>query len=283
MISLPRSLASDPRNVTPGVQILSEWAFGIDLTDEKMVATERGVVEQEWRSSNQVGMRLYQGWLQTVLAGHRLARRLPIGGKGDEAGIRDVRHAPAQRILDFYRTWYRPELCAVVAIGDFESHDQVKALIKQYFDPWERTPEAKYGHLPRYLPDPTPVAGDPITLVQADGELTSANLTFGWLGPRRTWAATPRNLRQRIIEDCAGSIFYDRMNRLIDGSGADPPFSWATGFACDTLEVSNLSVSVSLCLFVSVFGSVFVCVSLWLYKCQSVCYICESDSRFVCL
>ena len=40
---------------------------------------------------------------------------MPIGGRGDEEGIRCVRGAPTERLKAFYRDFYRPELMGIVA------------------------------------------------------------------------------------------------------------------------------------------------------------------------
>lgn len=51
--------------------------------------------------------------LDCLTACLQYADRLPIG---EEEIIRSV---PGQRVRDFYRTWYRPDNMAVIAVGDF--------------------------------------------------------------------------------------------------------------------------------------------------------------------
>ena len=113
-------------------------------------------------------------------------------------------------------------------MGDFANHAEVITLIKKYFSPWARTADDLYGHLPRYAPVPAPVDEPFKILLFSDPELTRASLDLGWIGEKRSWAPTPRTLRARMTEDLVSSVFYDRMNRIVEESGEAPPFVFAS-------------------------------------------------------
>ncbi len=49
-----------------------------------------------------------------LLAGSRYATRLPIG---TPEILQSFKH---DRLMQFYRDWYRPDLMAVIAVGDFD-------------------------------------------------------------------------------------------------------------------------------------------------------------------
>lgn len=94
-------------------QILEDWAHLATL-DSAAMASERPVVIEEWRLGRGAGARVQDREFPVIFAGSRYAERLPIGKKEilDSFRPEDVRR--------FYRTWYRPDLMTVVAVGDFD-------------------------------------------------------------------------------------------------------------------------------------------------------------------
>lgn len=112
-------------HLTTAVQILEDWAHGITF-DPAEIAKERGVVIEEWRGSQGAQMRLLQEQLPVLFRGSRYAERLPIGTRESLEGLE------REALLRFYRDWYRPDLMAVVAVGDFDGQE-VEQLIRQHF------------------------------------------------------------------------------------------------------------------------------------------------------
>lgn len=105
--------------------ILSDWAGGVTFENEE-VEKERGVVIEEWRLGQGANERLRKEWWPVAFKDSRYANRLPIGKK-------DILETfDPELIRQFYRDWYRPDLMAVVAVGDFDVK-KVEALIKQKF------------------------------------------------------------------------------------------------------------------------------------------------------
>ena len=116
----------DPAVFASAFQVLSDWAFGISFEDEE-IERERGVVVEEWRRGRGADARMRDVQLPLLLGPSRYADRLPIGSP-------DVLLNAAPELLrEFYRDWYRPELMAVIAVGDFDV-PTVQALISRYFD-----------------------------------------------------------------------------------------------------------------------------------------------------
>ena len=112
-------------NLDIGVRILSEWASAVTF-DEREIEKERGVIVEEWRSGRGAEARIRDRQLPVLLAGSRYADRLPIGK------MEVVEHSPPRRIRDFYHEWYRPDLMAVIAVGDFDPK-RVEARIRELF------------------------------------------------------------------------------------------------------------------------------------------------------
>src|SRR5689334_16942252 len=113
------------RIVEQAFTILEDWAHG-QVFDSTEVVNERGVVREEWRLGKGAGDRMLHQWLPTALKGSLYAERLPIG---NEASIMSA--TPA-RLRSFYNAWYRPDLEAVIAVGDFDPA-QIEAEIKKHF------------------------------------------------------------------------------------------------------------------------------------------------------
>ncbi len=119
--------ADDPEITERAFQILSDWAFAIALDPEE-VDLERGVVLEEWRLYQGFDSRLQQNLLDLLFSDSLYASRAPIG-------ITEViENAPVETLRAYYERWYRPDLMAVVAVGDFDV-ETIEAKIKQYFAP----------------------------------------------------------------------------------------------------------------------------------------------------
>ena len=105
--------------------ILSDWAHQVSYDDEE-IDKERGVVIEEWRMGRGADMRMLDKQLPILFKGSLYAERLPIGK-------REVLESfQYETVKQFYRDWYRPDLMAVIAVGDFDK-SQVEELIKNAF------------------------------------------------------------------------------------------------------------------------------------------------------
>ena len=102
-----------PEMMDKAMLILEDWAHRVSF-DTAETEKERGVVMEEWRLGQGANMRLLQKIFPVILKGSRYADRLPIGKP------EIIQKANLERIKQFYRDWYRPDLMAVVAVGDFD-------------------------------------------------------------------------------------------------------------------------------------------------------------------
>src|SRR4051812_8112733 len=105
--------------------ILEDWAHGQQF-DSVEVVNERGVVIEEWRGRLGAGERMQRQFLPVILKGSQYAVRVPIG---NETSLQNAQPSGLRR---FYRDWYRPDLMAVVAVGDFDV-SKIESLIKAHF------------------------------------------------------------------------------------------------------------------------------------------------------
>jgi zinc protease len=105
--------------------VLSDWANKATL-DHEEIDKERGVVLEESRLGKGAQSRIRDQLFPVVLKGSKYAERLPIGK--DEI----LKNFKYETLEAFYNKWYRPDLQAVIAVGDFDV-DQVEGFIKKYF------------------------------------------------------------------------------------------------------------------------------------------------------
>ena len=106
--------------------ILEDWAASATMDPEE-IDKERGVVVEEWRRSTQNARgRIQQQTLPVLLYESRYEQRLPIG----DTTI--ILNADYEAFTRYYKDWYRPDLMAVIAVGDFDV-EEVEAKIVDHF------------------------------------------------------------------------------------------------------------------------------------------------------
>ena len=117
--------ADKPETVELGFQVLSDWSSRISNTPEE-IEKERGVVIEEWRKEKGAEERISDASIQTIFKNSRYAERIPIGK------IEVLENFDKKTIDRFYNDWYRPDLMAVIAVGDFKTAE-MKKLIQKHF------------------------------------------------------------------------------------------------------------------------------------------------------
>ena len=107
--------------------ILSDWSNSILLEDEE-IDKERGVIHEEWRNrrSGMALQRLMEKAMPIVYQGTKYEDCLPIGS------MDIVDNFPYNDLRDYYKKWYRPDLQAVIIVGDFDV-DKMEKKVKNIF------------------------------------------------------------------------------------------------------------------------------------------------------
>lgn len=107
--------------------ILNDWSHELLLTD-KEIDKERGVIEEEWRTrrSGMAMQRLSEQAMPVIYAGTKYSDCMPIGN------IDIVRAFPYNDLRNYYSKWYRPDLQAIIVVGDI-NEDKIEEKIKKLF------------------------------------------------------------------------------------------------------------------------------------------------------
>ncbi len=197
--------------VEKAFDVLEDWA-GYATLSEAEIEKERPVVIEEWRARLQnASGRLMEKILPVLLHESRYQDRLPIGD------TTVIRHADPETIRRFYEEWYRPDLMAVVAVGDFDV-ERVEELIVEHFG---ALPILE-GAAPR--PRPTfDVPGHEETLyaVATDPEQMSSSVEVTFKREAETMR-TVADYREALIGQLFRRMLNDRFTEIV--RRADAPF-----------------------------------------------------------
>jgi zinc protease len=212
-----------------GVDILGEWAGAIAF-DSLEIERERGVVIEEWRGGRGVEARIRDRQLPVLLRGSQYARRLPIGS----TQVLDTFHH--ERLRAFYRDWYRPDLMAVVAVGDFDAAEVVERI------------RARFGSLampaaPKARTEsPVPTHDETLYSIVTDREASRVGATV-YFKHAPTTLRTVDDYRTALARRLMTSMLNQRMHELTQR--AQPPYQFAyssySGYT-PTLDVFVLGV-----------------------------------------
>jgi len=188
--------------------VLEDWARNVSF-DPVEIDKERGVVLEEWRLGLGAESRIRDAQLPLLLRGSRYAERMPIGTP------EVLRSFQVDRLKKFYTDWYRPDLMAVIAVGDFDP-PAIEALVK-----------ARFSSIPARLdprPKPTftaPGHAETLYSVATDPEANATLVNVISTMPERD-QTTIRAYRQSLVERLFAGMLSDRFEEL--SNSPNPPF-----------------------------------------------------------
>ena len=204
--------------------ILQDWAEGITFEAEE-IDKERGVVLEEWRLGQGAASRIRDQQWPVLFRGSLYAERLPIG---DEEIIQNAPHDVLRR---FYRDWYRPDLMALVAVGDFDSawmEEQIRRRFRAL-----KGPEDPRPRLLASVPDHE----ETLFAVVTDPETTSTSVSVYYKLEREEFL-TDRDYRRQIVSDLHHGMLQGRLDEV--RRRPDPPFLFASTSSGEFVRARNV-------------------------------------------
>lgn len=196
-----------------GMKILDGWASKL-LMDPGEIEAERGVIREEWRGNLGAQDRLQKQYWPVMLHGSRYADRVPIG---TEEVIMNFKRPT---IMRFYEDWYRPDLEAVVIVGDINV-DEMEQKVKEYFS------DNKMPANPKARPDyDVPGNKEPLVAIATDKEAPSASIQMMWKHSKAP-QGTIGDYRQGLVRNLASSMINARFDEMAEKASA--PFMNAGG------------------------------------------------------
>lgn len=208
MLEVP---ADDEEVIATAFQVLRDWMQGIQFDPEE-IDKERGVVIEEWRSGRGAQGRLNDKQLPVIFYGSRYAERLPIGK------VEIIENIPREQFIDFYRKWYRPNLTALVAVGDFETA-KIEQRILDNFSELKNPANA-----PARKNYPVPDHEETLFSIETDPELQASVIQIAYKRPP-TPQGSAGAYRNSIVESLYTAMLNRRLRERVQE--ANPPFLYA--------------------------------------------------------
>jgi zinc protease len=203
--------AGNRETLETAFKIMADWSHGITF-DPDEIEQERSVIIEEWRTCENAAARATKTHMQSLLKGSRYTERWPIGT------LESIQNLNKEKLLRFYRDWYRPDLMAVIAVGDFDT-ELIEQLIKKYFShiPMPDNPRkvitcSVLDHVKRRLS----ISAEPevsFSTVKIYKKIDSKNVV------------TIRDFRRVIVENLFHGLFADRLYEINRENNA--PFLYA--------------------------------------------------------
>ena len=185
--------------------ILHDWSCDLTL-DEKEIDKERGVIHEEWRQRNSAQMRILDRQLPTLMSNSRPGNRMPIGL------MSVVDNFPYQALRDYYHKWYRPDLQAIIVVGDIDEA-YVEGKIKEMFSPIAM-PENPAKRIYYGVDD----NAEPIVVTDKDPE-QSMTIVSLMQKHQPLWPEDQKNsveyLRHKAVKSMIAGMFSSRMQDIL--------------------------------------------------------------------
>lgn len=208
LIELPDNRAE---TLAEGFRVFRDYAGGLNL-EANEIERERGIILSEKRTRDSVGYRTSVATRNFLLSGTMFEKR-------DVIGTTEVLSTAGRaEFLDFYDTWYRPELMALVVVGDIDPAAIEPSII------------ATFGALqPRGPPRPQPDLGQ---IPQREGvhvfhhperEAPGTNVTIATVTPYSSEPDTSAVRLAKLPRSLAHAMLNRRLSVLAKKEGA--PFT----------------------------------------------------------
>ena len=205
MLQLP---TDNEINLATAFQILRDWATGIKFEPEE-IESERKVVIEEWRMGQGASNRIQDKIIPVILKDSLYAKRLPIGT------LENLKNFSNDDLIRFYKDWYRPDLMAVIAVGDFDTAAVEKFIYGQFNSiPAPENPKERKTYM-------IPEHSETLFAIATDPELQATTVSIYHKFPN-DYDWTVGGFRQRLVESLYNAMLNERFNEL--SVKTDPPF-----------------------------------------------------------
>lgn len=199
--------------MTSGLQVLYDWACQNTDSDEE-INNERGVITEEWRSGKSANERMMKEWLPVLLKNSIYAERLPIGD------IDIIKEGDPQRLRDFRNDWYRPDLQAIIVVGDFNKDEIEKSII----DKFSKIPTHSN---PREDIEPSiPSNREPLAIVTKDKEANYTTATLYIKHDQNENTLTEGAYYRSTVDGLYNTMLQNRFNEILQKE--NQPFLYAS-------------------------------------------------------
>ncbi len=202
----------DPQMLATGLNVLEDWASGVSFAPEE-VQKERPVVLAEWNSAQGAARRVGEQQRKLLLAGSKYVEREPIGDRAV------LENAPVERLVDFYRRWYRPERMALIVVGDIDPKSLEPVVVAQFSR--LQAPAGAADNLSFAIP----VSPEPRAAVISDPE-TPASIVLALYKAKARLIHFEEDHRARVVNEMGVLMLRRRLHEVAQSPKA--PFTAAS-------------------------------------------------------
>jgi zinc protease len=208
--------SDNPEKLEKGFQVIEDWAFNAVLTPEE-IDKERGVVLEEYRIGLGAEKRMMKQFMPKMMYQSHYADRLPIGQK------EILENFTYDKITSFYKDWYRPDLMAVIVVGDIDV-DAMEKKVKDHFASYQNPKNEK----PRKIYD-VPNHQQTLVAVESDKEASSSRVQLIYKDYKEPKKVVNVDDVKRGINEGLFSVMIN--NRLTELTNApNPPFTFGYSY-----------------------------------------------------
>ncbi|MBD3748442.1 MAG: insulinase family protein [Sphingobacteriales bacterium] len=195
-----------------GFDILANWAGYVSF-DNSEIDSERGVIIEEDRQRGKNAQeRMSKQLLPVLLANSKYAKRLPLGI------IDTLKSFKYETLKQYYKDWYRPDLQAVIAVGDFDVA-KVEQLIKENFSDLKNPANEKTRE--KYT---IPANQQPLVKIVTDPEFPYNVASITYKHPEEV-EKTTADLKTKMMTSLINSMLGARITEIVQKGNA--PFIFA--------------------------------------------------------
>jgi zinc protease len=201
-----------PGNLEKGFQVLEDWAHNVTYLNDD-IDNERPIILEESRLGKGANDRMFKKILPGLFEGSKYANRLPIG---KDSIIKNFKHDAIKR---FYKDWYRPDLMAVIVVGDIDPA-KAEEMVKKHFSSMTNPSNARpreYSTGPNYASTKAVIA--------TDKEATGYQVAIQYPSYKQEAPTTVGHYRRFLINQIYTTMFNQRLQELVQKQ--NPPFVYA--------------------------------------------------------
>ena len=216
--------------IDSALMILADWSANVTYSDEE-INNERGVIHEEWRTRGGANRRMSDQTNKVLFNDSKYSYHNVIGK------LDVIDNCDPQLLRDFYHNWYRPDLQAVVVVGDIDE-DEIQAKIEKLFGsiPKRETP-------PETVDYSVPENKEAKVGIATDKE--AMNIRISLYMKHDTPVSKDMNyIKGNMLGSLYRTMLSNRYNELVTQS--KPPFIGAyTGYGNYTKDCYSLTTSVT--------------------------------------
>src|SRR5215831_15919590 len=197
-------------NLEKGFQVLEDWAHNVTYLDQD-IDEERPIILEESRLGKGANDRMFRKIYPRLFEGSLYSKRLPIGV---DSIIKTFKYDAIRR---FYKDWYRPDLMAVIVVGDIEPA-KAEQMIREHFSSMTNPANERkreFANVPAY----TTSDG----MVVTDKEATNYTVSLQFSAYKDEPVTTIGGYRNDQVKQMFVSMLNQRLQELTQQE--NPPFN----------------------------------------------------------